>query len=179
MKPLHALLCLAVCTCCCLTSFSQRLYKGRCGNYQYSFTGKLINQINTTSPEGTAIRISTYYKVDVANDYIWIWTEETNATSQNTLRFITSWARLSDLDTTLLKNYPNESFLRIKLLSNQQFFFQTIYSKDASNPTYAVANTINVHFPTTLDNQGFRVVLENDIHEQLNMLAVTKQKRYQ
>lgn len=176
MNPKLIWLCLVMCACY-LTSFAQRQYNGRCGNHQYSFTGKLINRINTTTSDGVAIRVSTYYKVDVANDYIWIWTEETNASSQNTLRFITSWARLSDLDTALLKNYPNESFLRIKLLSNQRYFFQTIYSKDASGPAYSVTNAIPVHFPDALTNQSFRYVLENDMKEQLNLMAVNKPKQ--
>ncbi len=139
----------------CLTGFAQRQYTGRCGDYHYRFNGKMISNISLTTPDGDKVKIINYYKIDVLNDYLWFWTEEIDENLNRTVKFTTSWARLSDLDTSLLNKVNTDKQVRVSLLSDQRYFFQTIFVRDKRGPSYTVANAMNLRFNRSEEVAGF------------------------
>lgn len=125
---------------------SHAQFHGNCGDFRYTIDGKLISSVNVNEA-GTdnSVTVKTYYKVDEKNGYIWFWIEETEVGKTRIGKYISLWTRLSELSTNSFSN-NNASEILIRLKSNQQFFFTTVYTTQKKGPQYEVRNKFLIRF---------------------------------
>lgn len=140
-----------------LTISAHAQFHGRCGDYRYTIDGKLISSVDINSPgSGNDINIKTYYKVDEKNGYIWFWIEETEAGRNKIAKYISLWSRLSELGTdSFNSNTNNPSEILVKLKSDQQFFFTTVYTTQKKGPQYEVRNKLAIRFRNIQEATSF------------------------
>jgi len=121
-------------------------FHGHCGDFRYTIEGKLISSVDVNEAgNNNSITVKTYYKVDEKNEYIWFWIEETEAGKVRVGKYISLWTRLSELSTNSFdNNKPSEILVRLK--SDQQFFFTTMYTTQKKGPQYEVRNKFLIRF---------------------------------
>lgn len=110
----------------------------------------------TTPGNDNDISVKTYYKIDRKNGYIWFWVEESEAGKIRTGKFISLWSRLSELGSnsfSTINNNPSE--ILVKLSSEQQFFFTTVYTTQKKGPQYEVRNKLAIRFKNDQDATAF------------------------
>ncbi len=132
-------------------------FHGRCGDYRYTIDGKLISSIDINSPDTeNGINVKTYYKADEKNGYIWFWIEETEAGRNRIGKYICLWSRLYELGADSFgSNKDNPSEILVRLKSNQQFFFTTIYTTQKKGPQYEVRNKFAIRFKNDREASAF------------------------
>lgn len=132
-------------------------FHGHCGSFRYKIDGKRISTVALTpSSESDKIVVTTYYKVDVKNGYVWFWIEETEPGSNRISRYTTLWSRLSELNTDEfgdLQNSPANLLIRTK--NSQQFFFSTVYTTQKKGPQYGVLNKLLIRFRNDQEASSF------------------------
>ena len=140
-------------------------FHGRCGDYRYTIDGKLISSVETNvAGANNNSHINTYYHVDSKNGYLWFWVEETEDGNNRISKFISYWARLSDLDTNSFdysKNSSSEMLVHLK--SSQNYFFSTVYTTQKKGPQYEVRNKLLIRFKNDQEASAFAKELKQYI----------------